>query len=224
MGLTLVTQPAIEPVTLADAKIHLRETDTAQDSLITSLIKASRKAIEERCRRSLITQTWMVQLDQFPSATSGSALWAPFEIGIPRIPPGETSAGDLRRKWTGIRLPRGPVLAITSLKYYDAANALVTMSASNYDVDISAPVAIVVPTISAPWPPTYTRLNAVEIRYTAGFGPAAADVPADIVAALKLLLGHLYENREAVNIGNIVNELPFAVDALIAPYELPEAA
>lgn len=224
MGLSLVTPPALEPVTLADAKLHLRESDTGQDTLITALITAARKAIEEKCRRSLITQTWMATLDQFPSPTSGSALWAPFEIGIPRIPPGDPSAGDLRRKWSGIRLPRGPVIAITSVKYYDAAAAYQTLSPSLYEVDVTAPVAIVAPAISTPWPVTQVRLNAVEVRYTAGFGPAASDVPGDIVAALKLIVGHLYENREAIGVGNMVNELPLAVEYLLAPYELPEAA
>jgi Phage gp6-like head-tail connector protein len=224
VGIVLVTPPALEPVTLADAKLHLRESDTGQDTLITALVTAARKAIEERCRRSLVTQTWMVTLDQFPSPLSGSALWAPFEIGIPRIPPGDPGAGDLRRKWSGIRLPRGPVIAITSIKYYDATGAFTTLAPAAYEVDVTAPVAIVAPAIAAPWPVTQVRLNAVEVRYTAGWGPAATDVPGDIVAAIKLLVGHLYEQRETVNVGNITTEIPWTVDALIAPYELPEAA
>lgn len=225
MGLQLVTAPTTEPITLTEAKLHLRESDTAQDTIIQSLISAARRHIEERCRRSLITQTWLRTLDQFPTATSGSALWAPFEIGIPRIPPGDATAGDLKRKWSGIRLVRGPVISITSLQFYDSTGALQTIPPNQYELDTTAPVAIVCPTIANPWPTVRSQLNAVLVTYLSGYGPTPADVPSDITAALKLLLGAWYENREAIatSVGTMA-PVPMAVDALLAPYELPEAA
>jgi hypothetical protein len=39
-------------------------------------------------------------------------------------------------------------------------------------------------------------------------------VPAALRQAILLAVGHLYENREAVNIGNITTLLPLAFDAL----------
>jgi hypothetical protein len=223
VGLTLLTPPATEPVSLADAKLHLRESDNAQDTVISALVTAARKLVEERCRRSLITQTWVLTRDQFPSPNLGSANWAPFEMGIPRIPPGDPSASDLRRAWYSIRLPRGPVQSVSSIAYYDAAGSQQTLGAGNYEVDITAVVARICPVTSSFWPTTAIKLNAVSVTYITGFGAAAA-VPGDIVAAIKLLVGHWYENREAVNVGNITTELPLAVDALLAAYELPEAA
>jgi uncharacterized phiE125 gp8 family phage protein len=61
---------ASEPVTLAEAKRHLRETlvDTDNDTDISALIKAARLACEERLQRTLITTTWQLTLDAFPEA------------------------------------------------------------------------------------------------------------------------------------------------------------
>lgn len=42
----------------------------------------------------------------------------------------------------------------------------------------------------------------------------------DVKAAMLLLIGHWYANREAVNIGNITSEIPFAVEALLQPYRI----
>ncbi len=41
---------------------------------------------------------------------------------------------------------------------------------------------------------------------------------ADLTAAMLLLIGHWYENRESVVVGTITAELPMAVEALIGPY------
>jgi uncharacterized phiE125 gp8 family phage protein len=53
----VTTQPTVEPITLAEAKLHLRVDDTDSDDLITSLISSARQKVEAFTRRSLITQT-----------------------------------------------------------------------------------------------------------------------------------------------------------------------
>ncbi len=66
MTLRLIAGPGTEPLTLAEAKAHLRVTHTADDDLITSLIVAAREAAEHETGRSLVTQTWERVLDAFP--------------------------------------------------------------------------------------------------------------------------------------------------------------
>ena len=65
-ALTLVTAPAVEPITLNEAKSHLRVDFADDDSYITALIVAARMIAEERTGRALITQTWDYVLDDFP--------------------------------------------------------------------------------------------------------------------------------------------------------------
>jgi len=65
-ALVRVTQPAEEPVTLEEAKIHLRVDATDEDALISSLIVSAREHVEGFQGRSLVTQTWRLSLDRFP--------------------------------------------------------------------------------------------------------------------------------------------------------------
>ena len=66
MPLQLVTPPAEEPVSLADAKLHLRVDFTDDDALITSLIAAARQAAETLTGRQIVTARWKLVLDSFP--------------------------------------------------------------------------------------------------------------------------------------------------------------
>jgi uncharacterized phiE125 gp8 family phage protein len=67
MAITLITAPEEEPVSLTEAKAHLRVDITDDDKLITNLIVAAREYVETYTRRALVTQTWELCLDAFPS-------------------------------------------------------------------------------------------------------------------------------------------------------------
>jgi uncharacterized phiE125 gp8 family phage protein len=67
MSLQLVTPPAAEPVTLADAKLHLKIDTSDDDALITRLITAARARAEWHTGRALNTQSWILWLDCWPS-------------------------------------------------------------------------------------------------------------------------------------------------------------
>jgi uncharacterized phiE125 gp8 family phage protein len=66
MLLQLITAPAVEPVTLPEAKAHLRVLHSAEDTLIEGLVKAARIHIEATTGRALVTQTWDFWLPAFP--------------------------------------------------------------------------------------------------------------------------------------------------------------
>lgn len=67
MGAKLIEAPAMEPVTLAEAKLHLRVIDSSDDALIGTLITAARAHAENVCRRAFVTQKWVLYLDAFPA-------------------------------------------------------------------------------------------------------------------------------------------------------------
>ena len=66
MALVMTGAPALEPVTVAEAKAHLRVDGSAEDALIASLILTSRLHIETALGLALITQSWRLQLDFWP--------------------------------------------------------------------------------------------------------------------------------------------------------------
>jgi len=67
MSLSLVTPPAAEPVSLADAKAHLKLDTADEDTLIATLITAARARAEWYTGRALLTQSWVLKLDVFPA-------------------------------------------------------------------------------------------------------------------------------------------------------------
>ncbi len=68
MALKLVTPPSSEPITLAEAKTHLRVTHSDEDTYIEALISIAREVCEAKTLQATVTQTWRVTLDRFPSA------------------------------------------------------------------------------------------------------------------------------------------------------------
>ena len=111
----LITGPAAEPVTLADAKLHLRvDADiTADDTLIASLITAARQQAEHRTGRRIGLQTWARSYDAFPA-------------------------------WS-LLLPDPPVTEIVSIQYEDPAGVLQTMPPTDYRLRPLSEPAVVLP-------------------------------------------------------------------------------
>jgi uncharacterized phiE125 gp8 family phage protein len=66
MPLILTTPPATEPLTLAEAKAHLRISHADDDAFISTLIKTARQQLESRTGLAFITQGWSCFLDDWP--------------------------------------------------------------------------------------------------------------------------------------------------------------
>jgi uncharacterized phiE125 gp8 family phage protein len=66
MTATLLTGPALEPVSLLDVKAHLRVDHDDDDALLTAAIVSARVHVEAAIRRVLIEQTWRIHLDRWP--------------------------------------------------------------------------------------------------------------------------------------------------------------
>jgi hypothetical protein len=102
-GLTVVTEPTAEPVTLDEAKAHLRVEHEYDDLTIAALITAARKYCETVAKRALVTQTLRLTRDTFPGACDG---------------------------WI-LRLPRPPLQSVTSIKYATDAGRVRTSIVSS---------------------------------------------------------------------------------------------
>jgi uncharacterized phiE125 gp8 family phage protein len=113
-------------------------------------------------------------------------------------------------------LPLAPVQSITSIKYWDAQGAQQTLAASGYWSLYSNETDPYVGWQSGvSLPGVYTRADAIEIVFVAGYGDTADDVPAGIKHAMKLLIGQWYESREAT--GEPASDISFGVTQLLAP-------
>jgi uncharacterized phiE125 gp8 family phage protein len=98
---------------------------------------------------------------------------------------------------TAFELTRVPVASVTSLKYNDSTGVQQTLSNTLYTLDSAddAGLAYVVPVYAGIWPDTRDQINAVVLRYVAGYADAAS-VPEGIKAWIKLMIGAMYESRQ----------------------------
>lgn len=77
---TLISPPAIEPVSLADMKSWLREDGSDEDQLIQALAVSARMTLEAYTRRFFVTQSWRISLDAWPCDSPYLAIpFAPFQ-------------------------------------------------------------------------------------------------------------------------------------------------
>jgi uncharacterized phiE125 gp8 family phage protein len=75
----LLTAPAVEPLSLDDAKAYLRVATSDDDDVIAALIASARQQVEAQTRRALITQTWRVVRDAWPADGIVRVLPAPLQ-------------------------------------------------------------------------------------------------------------------------------------------------
>lgn len=118
-----------------------------------------------------------------------------------------------------MELFRAPLVSVQAVRYIDAGDVQQTVSPLAYRMLSSGTVGKITPAYGLTWPSALSTPDAVEVDFTAGYGAAAADVPAEIRQWMLLQIGHWYANREAVVTGPIVATLPF-VDGLLAPYRV----
>lgn len=117
---------------------------------------------------------------------------------------------------TWIPLPVAPVASVTSVKTTDTANVQTTIDPAMYLVDLASDPARIGLPYGGTWPSSLRAFQGMVIRLVVGYTLP----PEDLVQAIRVLLGHYYENRNAVESGHILTTLPLGVTDLLAPYEL----
>ena len=188
MDLQLVAAPAVEPVSLAEAKTHCRVEISDDDSLINALITAARELCEAYTGRLFITQTWDFVRWTWPSGT------------IMRLP----------------RPPLQSVTYIHYTDH-DAVTSTFASSNYLVEVVGEPGRVVLLEGKSWPTVALYPAA-AIWTRFVAGYGDTGSDVPGPIRQAILLLVGHWYEHREAVLTGTVAREMPLAVQALLWPF------
>lgn len=114
-----------------------------------------------------------------------------------------------------IELPKPPLQSVTSVIYKDTVGAQTPLSTSAYIADSDSEPGRVVLAYGQSWPSgTLYPANPIQITYVAGYSNADA-VPAWAKQALKLIIGHWYENREDTIAGTIIKGIPLGADSLI---------
>ena len=167
--LRLSSAPTLTPVSVAEAKTHLRidSSFTTDDTYIGTLIDVATLAAENYTNLALMEQTFVLDIDSFPD-------------------------------YFNLLKGTHRTLTVNSITYKDENNASQTLAASNYVADGSIKPARVYYTPDATIPSTFEIPNAVNVNFTLGF-TAASQVPAAIKQAVLLMVGTYYETRQTVS-------------------------
>jgi len=192
LGISVVIGPALEPISLAEGKAHLRMTSSDEDGLIAGYIFAAREYVESQTHLKLITQTLDYTIDDD---------W-----------PYVCARGYER---TRIEFPVKPVASITSITYVDSGGATQTLASNQYVFRNDGPVHFVEPVYGVTWPVVRCQTAAITVRMVVG--GTLSDVPNPLMQAMRMLLAHANENREAVG-NNILTDVPLGVEAYLSPY------
>lgn len=166
-GPGLVIAPVIEPVSLAELKLHVRVDHSDEDELLSAIITASRELVEDITRRALLTQTWDYSIPYWPNSNF---------IKLP--------GGNLQ------------TITSVKWKDTDGTETTLTVT-DDYLVETNGTgIGRVVLPYGEVWPSdTLYPSNPITIRYVAGWTTAAL-VPYGIKAACLLIAANLYSNRE----------------------------
>lgn len=171
-NLTCITAATAQPISLAQAKQHLRIWHDDDDAYLTALVAAAVATIEgpTGIGLALMDSTWLQTMDSTVTST--------------------------------VMIDLTPVKSVEKVETQDSLGAWTVVDPSRYRVNTDQRPALLSPVTS--WPVH----SAMRITFKAGY----SDVPADLIAALLLIAGYLYENRAEDA------PTPRAIDAILARY------
>lgn len=166
-SLRRVVAPSVEPVTVSEAKSHLRVDISTDDTLIGTMITTAREWVEDYIDRALVAQQLTMRLDSFPP-----------EIELPRPP----------------MIASGTATAVTITYTENSSGATATLVASQYRVDRDSSPGVVRTLYNGAWPSHLLDTNSISVTWWAGYG-VAASVPQRVKSAILMCVHELYEKR-----------------------------
>jgi len=184
-GSVLVAGPSLEPVAADEFKEHVADTSMTDDEA-NAWIASARTYIEDMTNIAMNDQTWRMSLDAWPM---GESEWfggvqqrtiASLYDGSPRI----------------VELARFPLLSVSSVNMYNESDEeTVLVVADTFTIDKISRPARLTPKSGVVLPTDLRQINGVIIDYAAGYGDAAADVPAPLRLAVKMTAAYMYSHR-----------------------------
>ena len=166
-SLKRLTEPATEPVTLAEAKAHCRVDIDADDTLIQGYIRTARELCEDYVERAFVTQQLQMKLDQWP-----------IEVELPRPPMSNA----------------GTTTAVIVTYTLSDTGATQTLPASVYRVDRDATPGVVRNLYGGTWPSNRDDQNSISVTWWAGYDDVSA-IPQRVKNAVLMTVLALYEGR-----------------------------
>ncbi len=193
MKLKQIEKPSVEPITLDEAKTHLRVTNSEEDTSIESLIQTAREKCELISNRSYIQQKWKLSFDDWPD----------FPVELPRPPLRSVEKIEYKDK-------DGNISEWNTDNYIVDDQSFVPQIYLSDDYEFPSddlyPANSVIITYQAGYEPDDSG-DTTDYR---------ANVPARYKHAIKLLIGEWYDNRaEIVNTGAVPQSIKNGVKALL---------
>jgi uncharacterized phiE125 gp8 family phage protein len=199
-SLIQITEPSHEPLSLAEVKDFLRVDATDQDAVLTALIVAARSHVEQYLNRALVSRKFRLKFDRTPGS------W-PFSYGF---------GSSLLSPYREIHLPICPVISVDSFTAVDMNTGLPVDV--EYQLSTESEPARLQPPYGQAWPISRWVIESIAIEFTSGYedntvSPVVGVIPEPLLLAMKLMIGHWYENRES-------QVMPDAAKNLMAPYRV----
>ena len=176
-----VTAPAERLVTAQEVKDQIGADPDVGNPQVERIIDAVTLHAERFTGRAFITQTFDLFLDHFPKERPVDAPWW---------------LDTVYSFANAIEIPRPPLQSVTSIKVLDYSNTESTIDSGVYFVNTRSEPGSVVPRQLETWPTEVLPEAGVTIRFVAGYGDAATDVPADIRLAVVTQAAHTLSQRD----------------------------
>ncbi len=185
-SLKRAAQPVVEPVSLSDAKTHLRVDTESDDDQILALITAAREWCENYTQRTFVHTQWTMTFDTFP-----------WEIELPR-PPVAVASGN----------------TATTITYAMEGGGTATLATSEYRVDRTSEPGVIRTVYAGTWPSHLLDRNSISVTWWGGYGEDGTKVPKVVRAAILMLVAYWYERRLAAD-QVAATAVPFGVSSML---------
>lgn len=204
-GVVQKTNPAGKPLTIAEVKSFLRIDFNEDDIFLITQLTMVTDVVEKYLRSALVSREYELAIDSLP------------ELEIP-LREGTYVGAHMSYQRDYIDLPFSPVVSVESIKTFDDDDTETTVASSTYIVDTFRKPARVVLRNGNTWPNANREVNALIIRYTAGYG-TASQIPEAIRLAMLQLIAYSYEHR-GDQMETAAPAIPESVQTLLRPYQM----